>query len=287
MTSQLKVARASLHMWEEPALVGRQGSGTIFFSGCNLACVYCQNQPISQGGVGQELSLLDLVEVMLKLQALGAANLNLVTGVHYIPHLRAALSLAKGRGLTIPVVYNSSAYEDPAALRSLEGLIDIYLPDLRYWREESGRRYSGIPSYPTHARAAIQEMFRQVGPCRFQPPEDNGEAEGEEELLAQGLICRQLLLPGLLDEAQQITHYLYTHYGDQIYLSLMSQYTPLPGLEAYPELQTCVDPQVYEAWLDYAEDLGVKNAYVQEGSAASESFIPDFYHWNLSSFLDA
>lgn len=284
MTAQLKVARASLHMWEEPSISGCQGSGTIFFSGCNLACVYCQNRPISQQGVGQALSLSDLVQVMLKLQDLGAANINLVTGLHFIPHLKAALPAARAAGLTIPIVYNSSGYESVAALRELDGLIDIYLPDFRYWTELSARKYSRAPAYREVAQAAIAEMFHQVGPCQFQ---EGSEVTEAEPLLQRGLVCRQLLLPGLLDEAKAITRYLHTCYGNQIYLSLMSQYTPMPGLEAYPELQTDIAGEDYEAWLDYAEDLGVENAYIQEGSAASESFIPDFTSWSLAEFLKA
>lgn len=282
MTAQLKLARTSLHMWEEPSISGRRGSGTIFFSGCNLACVYCQNRPISQQGVGQVLSTQDLIQVMLKLQDLGAANINLVTGVHFIPHLKVALATAKAAGLAIPIVYNTSSYESVATLRELDGLIDIYLADFRYWEEESARKYSQAPGYADIARNAIAEMFRQVGPCRFQKRREEGEAES---LLQRGLVCRQLLLPGLLDEAKAITHYLYTCYGKQIYLSLMSQYTPMPGLEAYPELQASITGEDYEAWLDYAEALGVENAYIQEGSAASESFIPDFTSWSLNDFL--
>ncbi|MDD7400896.1 MAG: radical SAM protein [Eubacteriales bacterium] len=282
MIAQVRLARASLHMWEEPSISGCQGSGTLFFSGCNLSCVYCQNRTISQQGWGQELSLEDLVRVMLKLQALGAANINLVTGLHFIPHIRAAILAAKARGLLIPIVYNSSAYEAVPALRALNGLIDIYLPDFRYWEDTTARKYSQAPRYREIAQAALAEMFRQVGPCQFKEGKPDPESPA---LLSKGLVCRQLLLPGQLDQAKAITHYLYTHYGDQIYLSLMSQYTPLSGLELYPELQSTVDPKDYEDWLDYAQGLGVENAYIQEGAAASESFIPDFASWSLEDFL--
>ena len=242
MTAQLEVARASLHTWEEPSISGSQGSGTIFFSGCNLACAYCQNRPISQQGLGQVLKLQDLVQVMLKLQDLGAANINLVTSLHFIPHLKAALPAAKKAGLKIPIVYNSSGYESVAALRELDGLIDIYLPDFRYWEEESARKYSRAPGYPEIAQAAIAETFRQVGPCKFQKVREGAD---DEALLQRGLVCRQLLLPGLLDQAKAITRYLHTCYGNQIYLSLMSQYTPMPGLEAYPELQEPISCEDY------------------------------------------
>ena len=277
MTAELRVARASLHLWEEPWLTGDAGSGTVFFTGCPLTCVYCQNGPISRGEVGEIVSLRELVQIFLKLQALGAANINLVTAVHVIPHLLAAIPLAREAGLSIPFVYNSSGYERVSALRLLDGLIDIYLPDFKYWSGEIARRYSGAADYPVRAKAAVAEMLRQVGPCCF---DSNGT-------MTKGVICRHLLLPGQAAAARSITRYLHRTYGDAIYLSLMSQYTPMEteASRAFPELRRRVRQENYEAWIDDCLAAGVDRAYVQEGESASESFIPDFSHWSLQDFL--
>lgn len=277
MGAELRVARASLHMWEEPSLSGEHGSGTVFFSGCPLSCVYCQNHAISSGKLGEKLSAQDLVDVFLKLQALGAENINLVTACHFLPQVREALIAAKAKGLILPVVYNSSGYERVESLRELEGLIDIYLPDFRYWDNQLALRYSQAPHYVETTQDALAEMFRQVGPFILD----------QRGMMQKGMIVRQLLLPGQTEAAMAISHDLHKRYGDAIMLSLMSQYTPLHknALRAFPELQKKVDPAEYERWVNFCVDEEIIHAYVQEGEAASESFIPDFTSWTLADFL--
>lgn len=277
VTSELRVARASLHEWEEPPLCGEKGSGTIFFTGCPMSCVFCQNRVLSQGKAGEILTAAQLARVMLKLQEIGAANINFVTATPFIPHVLSAIKTARKSGLTLPLVWNSSAYENVVALRRLEGLIDIYLPDLKYWDDRLAARYSGVTSYRETARAAIAEMYRQVGPVKF--------ADREGSVLQSGMIVRQLLLPGQLEDALAVSSYLYRSYGSSICLSLMSQYTPMPGLDDYPELTRRVSPDEYERWLDACLEMGIENAFIQEGDAASESFIPDFFSWNYRDFI--
>lgn len=278
MGTALRVARASLHMWEEPSLSGKKGSGTVFFSGCPLSCAYCQNYAISSGQAGEELTMDDLVQVFLKLQDLGAENINLVTACHFLPTVKQALIAAKKCGLRLPVVYNSSGYESVKALRELEGLVDIYLPDFRYWDDALAVRYSAAPHYVEFSKAALDEMFRQLGPFVLD----------RRGVMRRGMIVRQLLLPGQEEAAMAISRYLHKRYGDAIMLSLMSQYTPIDmnELSAYPELRQRVEPEAYERWVNFCVDEDIINAYVQEGEAASESFIPDFYAWSLEDFLE-
>lgn len=264
----IKVARAALHMWEEPCISGEKGSGTVFFSGCPLHCVYCQNRAIAGGGVGKELSISELSEVFLKLQKEGANNINLVTPTHYIPQIAQALKLAKNNGLSIPIVYNTGSYEKVESLRKLRGLVDIYLPDCKYFSSEIGAKYSNAPDYYEVAMAAIKEMYEQVGEPCF----------NEDGIMTKGVIVRHLLLPGLLEDSKKIIKALYEQYGDSIYLSIMNQYTPMPGIETkYPELGMKVTDEEYEALVDYAIEIGVENGFIQEGETATESFIPDFY----------
>ena len=264
MTDKLRVARASLHMWEEPPISGSRGSGTVFFSGCSLGCIYCQNKAISRGECGTALTAEELAALALRLEREGAHNINLVTPTHFVPTLREAILLARVGGFSLPVVYNTSAFETPETVRSLSGVVDIYLADLKYYRPETARKYSAAASYPEAARAAIEEMYLQVGEPKFD----------ECGLMTRGVIVRLLLLPGHLAEAKLNLSYLYRRYGDGIYLSLMSQYTPTGKLP--PPLDRPVSAAEYRELVDYAERLGVTNAFIQEGSAASESFIPDF-----------
>lgn len=264
----IRVSRAALHMWEEPCISGSKGSGTVFFSGCPLHCVYCQNRAIASGGVGRELSVSELSEVFLKLQKESANNINLVTPTHYIPQIAQALKMAKNNGLNIPIVYNTGGYEKVESLRKLRGLVDIYLPDCKYFSSEIGAKYSNAPDYYEVALTAIKEMYEQVGEPCFD----------EEGIMTKGVIVRHLLLPGLLEDSKKIIKTLYEQYGDSIYLSIMNQYTPMPGVEAkYPELGKKVTEEDYEALVDYAIEIGVENGFIQEGETASESFIPDFY----------
>ncbi len=261
--NKLKVARYSLHMWEEPIISGTNGSGTIFFSGCNLNCIYCQNHEISHKHKGREITIEEFKDICLKLQESGANNINIVTGTHFIPLIRDGLSLAKENGLKIPVVYNTSGYEKVESLKLLEGLVDIYLPDLKYYDDSLGKKYSNCNDYFEYASTAIEEMIRQVG----KPVIKNG-------LMKKGVIVRHLLLPGHLDDSKKVIEYL-SKYKDTIYVSIMNQYTPVIKLK-YDNLNNKVTEEDYNELVDYAYDLGIRKAFIQEGDTVKESFIPDF-----------
>lgn len=264
----VRIARAALHMWEEPCISGTEGSGTVFFTGCTLRCVYCQNHVISTGTAGKEITNGRLARIFLELQEQGANNINLVTPTHFVPQIIAALDEARTEGLHLPVVYNTSGYECVDTLKRLEGYVNIYLPDFKYLDEDHARRYSGAADYPEMARQALAEMVRQTGEPVF---DDRG-------MMTSGVIVRHLLLPGCLGEAKRIVDYLYHTYNNQIYLSLMNQYTPLDTLnkEQYPELSRRVSRKAYDRLVDYAIESGVEQAFIQEGQTAKESFIPPF-----------
>ena len=270
--AQIRVARAALHMWEEPCLSGRSGSGAVFFSGCALGCIFCQNRKIASGKAGLVISEARLAEIFLELQEKGANNINLVTAGHYVPQVVRALACAKSQGLRIPIVYNSSGYEKAETLRQLEGLIDIYLPDLKYLTPELAAAYSHAPDYPQYAMEAIAEMVRQQPQAEFMP-EDRTEAS---PIMRRGVIVRHLLLPGHVREAKKVVGYLHETYGDQIYISMMNQYTPMSEKFADPNLNRRVTKREYERLLDYAAEIGVENGFYQEGATADESFIPEF-----------
>ena len=278
MTEEIKIARAALHQWEEPCISGTQGSGTVFFSGCNLHCVYCQNASIATGRKGKIITTEELSEQFLALQAQGAHNINLVTPSHYVPQIKAALLRAKERGLCLPVVYNTSSYEKAETLSQLAGEISVYLADLKYKDERLSEVYSHAKDYFTVASKAIQEMVRQVGTPQFVGQNGEGCFSEYEDgmLMKRGVIVRHLLLPGCLADSKQVVRYLYETYGDTVYLSLMNQYTPLPHVEAYPELNRRVTEEEYEELVDYAIELGVSCGFIQEGDTAKESFIPEF-----------
>ena len=266
--NKVKLARAALHFWEEPCISGEEGSGTVFFSGCPLQCVFCQNHQISAECYGKEVSIKRLAEIFLELQNQGANNINLVTGGHFVPQIIAALDQARKKGLNLPIVYNTSGYEKVETLRRLNGYVDVYLPDFKYLDPEHAKKYSGAEDYPEVAKAALEEMVRQTGNPVF----------NDVGIMTKGVIVRHLLLPGCLRDARRIVKYLYETYGDQIYMSLMNQYTPLDTLnrEKYPELAKKVTKKAYDVLVDYAIDLGVEQAFIQEGETAKESFIPDF-----------
>ena len=264
--TKIKAARAALHMWEEPCISGSQGSGTVFFSGCPLRCVYCQNRDIARAGAGKEITVERLSEIFLELQEKGAANINLVTPTHYTPEIVKAVAEARDGGLTLPIVYNCGGYEKPETLRTLEGIVDIYLTDFKYMDAEAARRYSHAPDYPEIAKEALGEMVRQQ-------PEPVFDEKG---LMKKGVIVRHLLLPGHLKNAEAVVKYVYETYGNRVYLSLMNQYTPLPGMEKWPEINRKVTRREYDRLLDYAVELGVENGFIQEGGTAEESFIPAF-----------
>jgi putative pyruvate formate lyase activating enzyme len=260
------VARAALHMWEEPCISGDKGSGTVFFSGCNLKCVYCQNHSISSLHNGKEITIDRLSEIFLELQDKGALNINLVTPTHYVYQIIEALKIAKDKGLVIPIVYNSSGYESVDTLKLLDGFIDIYLPDFKYYDDTYSIKYSNAPNYFNTASLAIDEMVRQVGKIEFD----------EFGIMKKGIIVRHLLLPGLINDSKKILDYLYNKYKDSIYISIMNQYTPLPHVKKYPELDRKVSDEEYDELIDYAIDLGITNAFIQEGETCLESFIPEF-----------
>lgn len=262
---KVKVSHYSLHHWEEPVISGENGSGTVFFSHCNLKCIFCQNKKISTGGYGKEISNKKLGEIFLELQDMGAHNINLVTPTHYSYQIANVLKKLKGEKLVIPVVYNTSSYEKVESIKMLEGLVDIYLADLKYFDDQLGKNYSNCNDYFEVATKAIEEMYRQVGNFVI-----------EDELMKKGLIVRVLILPGHKDDAKEIIKYLYETYGDNIYISIMNQYTPVTKTLLYPNLNWTVTESEYAEVINYACDLGVKMAFIQDGDTASESFIPDF-----------
>ena len=268
-TENLKVARAALHFWEEPCISGDAGSGAVFFSGCPLHCVFCQNENIANGTVGKEISLERLVDIFLELQEKRANNINLVTPGHFVPQIVKALDQARKEGLTLPVVYNTSSYETVDTIKMLEGYVDIYLPDFKYMSPVLSKKYSHAPDYAEVAKAAIAEMVRQTGKAVFV----NGD---EDNLILSGTIVRYLTLPGCMADSMQILKYLHDTYGDMIYISIMNQFTPLSNLEKYPELNRRITDEEYETLVDYAIEIGIENGFIQEGNTAEESFIPAF-----------
>ena len=262
----LRVARAALHFWEEPCISGEEGSGAVFFTGCNLRCVFCQNFQIARAEQGKEITVERLSEIFLELQAQKANNINLVTATHYVPQVVCALKRAKEQGLNIPVVYNCGGYESVETLKMLEGLVDIYLPDFKYVDTERAKRYSRAENYPEVAKTALAEMVRQQPEAQFD----------DREMMKKGVIVRHLMLPGGIKDSKAVVKYLYETYGDQIYISLMNQYTPLPHVEEYPEINRKVKKFEYDRLVGYAISLGVENGFIQEGETAEESFIPAF-----------
>lgn len=275
--SRVYVARAALHRWEEPCISGKGGSGTVFFAGCNLRCVYCQNHLIASGGAGKPVTVKRLAEIFLELQEKGAENINLVTPDHYVTAVAQAVSLAKERGLSLPVVYNGSGYEKPEAIRSLAGIVDIFLTDFKYMDASIAEKFSQAPDYPEVAKRALDEMVyitQKASSAVSQSPyfDENG-------MLRRGVIVRHLVLPGHKKNAKDVIRYVHETYGDSVILSIMSQYTPVSGIEERTdcrELYRKVTRREYEAVVEYAIGLGVKNAFIQEGDTAKESFVPAF-----------
>ena len=292
MPSVPKLGRVSLHMWEEPCISGTRGSGTVFFAGCSLGCIYCQNRTMIPDalipGGGTDLphcppvTSRELADYFLQVQSSGAHNLNLVTAAHFLPHAAEALKEAKEGGLNIPVVYNTSGYEKPESLKMLEGLVDIYLTDFRYMDPETASRYSHADNYPDAAKSALREMLRQCPQIHL-----------EDGLMKRGVLVRVLLLPGHVKEAKEIVSFLHASYGSSVRLSLLSQYTPLPHLKSDPLLSRKVTKREYDRLVDHALSLGIADAYIQEGSAAKESFIPVFHgecllnssHWRNKTHM--
>ena len=262
-SNKLKIGGYHLHMWEEPIISGKKGSGTIFYSYCNLRCIYCQNYDISIYDNGEEITIDRFANICLELQDKGAENINLVTPSHYIPLIREGLMIAKDKGLNIPIVYNTSGYEKVDSLRLLDGLIDIYLPDFKYYDDNLGK-YSNVNNYFEIADKAIQEMYRQVGSPII-----------KKGIMRRGIIVRHLVLPHHSDDSKKVVKYLYDKYGDNIYLSIMNQYTPVRRCK-YLKLNDRVSKREYNNLIDYAYDLGIRKCFVQDSESQSESFIPVF-----------
>lgn len=266
VSSEIKVARAALHYWEEPCISGKKGSGAVFFSGCSLHCVFCQNREISDGKEGKVISKERLSDIFMELVDKGANNINLVTPGQYIPDIVWAVNDAKSRGMKLPIIYNTSGYENVTELRLLEGIVDVYLPDFKYMDSTLSAMYSRAKDYPSVAKQALSEMVRQ------QPDVVIDDATG---LIQKGVIVRQLLLPGHVNDAKAVLKYLYDTYHDHVYISMMSQFTPI-ALKDYPEINRTVTRREYERLVDYALEIGITNAFIQEGDVAKDSFIPAF-----------
>lgn len=266
VSSEIKVARAALHYWEEPCISGKRGSGAVFFSGCSMHCVFCQNREISDGKAGKLISKERLSDIFMELADKGANNINLVTPGQYIPDIVWAVNDAKSRGMKLPIIYNTSGYENVTELKLLEGIVDVYLPDFKYMDSTLSARYSRAKDYPSVAKQALSEMVRQ------QPDVVIDDATG---LIQKGVIVRQLLLPGHVNDAKAVLKYLYDTYHDHVYISMMSQFTPI-ALKDYPEINRTVTRREYERLVDYALEIGITNAFIQEGDVAKDSFIPAF-----------
>lgn len=263
-SNKMKIGGYHLHMWEEPIITGKNGSGTIFFSYCNLRCAYCQNYDLSFDSIGEYITIERLSDIMLELQEMQAENVNLVTPTHYIPLIKNSIVLAKEKGLKIPIVYNTSGYESIESLKTLEGLIDIYLPDFKYYDNSLGK-YSSVADYFNITSLALKEMYRQVGKPKY----------NKKGMLKKGVIVRHLVLPNNYQDSKKIINYLYQEYKDNIILSIMNQYT-ITKITKYPELNQKVDPKEYDNLIDYAYNLGIRNCFTQEEESQSESFIPKF-----------
>lgn len=266
VSAEIRVARAALHYWEEPCISGEKGSGAVFFSGCSLHCVFCQNREISDGKAGKVISKERLSDIFIELAGKGANNINLVTPGQYIPDIVWAVNDARRRGMKLPIVYNTSGYENVTELKLLEGIVDVYLPDFKYMDSTLSAKYSRAKDYPSVAKQALSEMVRQ------QPKVVIDDATG---LIQKGVIVRQLLLPGHVNDAKAILKYLHDTYQDSIYISMMSQFTPI-ALKDYPEINRTVTGREYERLIDYAIKIGITNAFIQEGDVAKDSFIPAF-----------
>lgn len=264
--NQIRLAKACLHFWEEPCISGTKGSGTIFFSNCNMRCVFCQNHEISQEGFGKEVSIEKLADIMLELEGKGANNINLVSPTPYIFHIKEAIETARNKGLTIPIVYNTNGYENASALKCLEGLIDIYLPDLKYFDDKYSIKYSKAPAYFENATAAILEMYRQVGNPVF----------NDNEILIKGLMIRHMMLPGLLFDSKKAVDWVIDNLPPQVFLNIMCQYTPMYKAKDYVEINRKLNPKHYESLIDYALSKGLENGFMQDQDSATDEYTPVF-----------
>lgn len=280
-SGEIRVTRAMPHMWEEPVISGKRGSGAVFFSGCNLHCVYCQNKAISDGGQGKVISLNRLKSIFLELQDKKVYNINLVTPTHYTYEIIEAVAAARKEGLKLPIVYNCGGYESVESIKALKDTVDIWMPDMKYISSETAQRYSNAPDYFERASEALNEMTAQVkakGGTKFYTEETDNEGAAVN-IMERGVIVRHMLLPGNVAESKRILRYLHETYGNDIYISIMSQYTPMPQIlnsDRFPELKTKVAKEEYDRLVDFALRIGIENAFIQEGDTAEESFIPAF-----------
>ena len=263
---EVKVARAALHFWEEPCISGEEGSGTVFFSGCTMRCVFCQNREISRGEAGKLVSIERLAEIFLELQKKGANNINLVTPMHYAPQITAALDIARKNGLHLPIVWNTGGWELPESVEAVKNYSDIWLTDFKYFDNSLAEKFSNAKNYFENASASLKKMLDQTG----EPVFDDGG------MMKKGIIVRHLVLPGHTDDSKKVLRWLWENFGDKIWISIMNQYTPLCSEEKFPELSRKVTDEEYDEVVDFAVSLGIENAFVQDGEAVSESFIPPF-----------
>ncbi len=264
--AHIQAARASLHRWEEPCLAGEKGAGTIFFTGCTMDCLFCQNQALKRPGAGWPVSRERFAEICLELQQQGAACLDLVTPTMFLPSLIGGIKLAKEQGCTLPVVYNTSGYERPEMLRLLADTVDIWLPDFKYLSPNSAKMYSKTENYPENILSVLDEMVEQQ-------PNPVFTAQG---LMKKGVLIRHLMLPGLERETRLILRTIQKRYGNRVWFSLMSQYTPTPGVKNHPTLCRAVEPKAYQSAVRYALSIGLEQGFIQQEGAVNESFIPDF-----------
>ena len=269
--NKIKVARADLHHWEEPCISGSNGSGTVFFSNCNLSCVFCQNHQISQSGFGEIISVYRLSEIFLELQEKGAHNINLVTPTHFVPLIIEALDIAKHSGLSLPIVYNTNSLDTLETIKLLDGYIDIYLPDFKYFDNKYALKYSNIKEYSENVLAIISEMVTQVGSPEF----------STDGIMIKGVIVRHLLLPGLLFDSKKIIDSVYNAFGDSVFISLMNQFTPLYKSNEYPEINKLLNPKVYDSLVNYALDIGVQNGFIQDSESACDIYVPLFNNFGV------
>lgn len=264
--NKVKLARAALHQWEEPPISGQLGSGTVFFSHCNLKCIFCQNHEISQEYNGTYISIEKLSKIFLDLQKKGASNINLVTPTHYVPQIIEALELSKAEGLKLPILYNTNGYDSLETIKLLKGYVDVYLPDFKYFNEKYAIKYSKINNYKETVFSLIKEMLNQVGKPKF----------NNVGLIEKGVIIRHLMLPGLLFDSKKVIDLIYSSFGDNVYISLMNQYTPMYNAEKYPEINKPLNPKHYNSLINYASELGVTNGFIQDEGTSSTCYVPNF-----------
>ena len=278
VTADLFAARAALYYHEEPVISGSRGSGAVFFAGCNMGCVFCQNYAIAKAMTGTQLSSGRLTEIFLSLQEQGAHNINLITAEHFLPQVIRSLRDAKDQGLTLPVVYNTGTYERVEAIQALEGLVDVWLPDFKYISPRLSLAYSHTPDYFQYASKALQEMVRQCPEPLFSDGSHTLDApdDADDPLMVRWVLVRHLVLPGSTQDSMDILKYLHDTYGDQIFISIMNQYTPMPQVKDDPDLGRKLSSEEYEKVVDYAISLGITNGFIQEEGTASRRYIPAF-----------